>query len=70
MPILKASASKSAKQARMRSEMEKFKRGELRSGSTDGPVVKSRSQAIAISLHESGQGRKTKRTHTRSQSRR
>jgi hypothetical protein len=33
-------------------EMGRFKRGELHSGSTSGPVVKSRAQAIAISLSE------------------
>ena len=32
----------------------KFKAGELHSGSKKGPLVKSRSQAIAIMLHEKG----------------
>lgn len=35
-------------------EMHKFKEGELHSGSAHGPIVKSRKQAIAISLKESG----------------
>jgi hypothetical protein len=58
VPILKKSAPKKAKKARMHSEMTKFKKGALHSGSKDGPKVKSRAQAIAIGLHESGQGRK------------
>ena len=33
-------------------ELHKFKQGELHSGSSKGPVVKSRKQAIAISLSE------------------
>ena len=40
------------------SEMHKFKHGTLHSGSKQGPVVKSRKQAIAISLSESGQSKK------------
>lgn len=39
-------------------EMGKFKRGTLHSGSKHGPLVKSRKQAIAISLSESGQSNK------------
>lgn len=59
MPKLTKSAPKSAKQARMKTEMEKFKAGELRSGSKTGPKVVSRKQAIAISLSESGQSKKS-----------
>lgn len=33
-------------------EMHKFKHGELHSGSSKGPVVKKRKQAIAIALSE------------------
>jgi hypothetical protein len=39
-------------------EMHKFKHGQLHSGSKHGPLVKSRKQAIAIALSESGQSRK------------
>lgn len=40
-------------------EMHKFKHGDLHSGSKHGPVVKSRAQAIAISLSEAGESRKS-----------
>lgn len=39
-------------------EMHKFKHGSLHSGSKSGPLVKSRKQAIAIALSESGQSNK------------
>src|SRR4029077_6827238 len=39
-------------------EMHKFKEGKLHSGSKSGPKVKSRKQAIAIALSESGQSKK------------
>lgn len=58
MPKVSRKAKKSVKRARMKSEMHKFKQGELHSGSKSGPVVKDRKQAIAISLHQSGQSRK------------
>jgi len=58
MPKLTKSAPKKAKQERMHEEMGKFKRGELHSGSKTGPIVKSRAQAIAEGLSESGQSRK------------
>ena len=40
-------------------EMKKFKSGELHSGSKHGPLVKSRKQAIAISLNEAGMSKKS-----------
>ena len=58
MPRLSKKASKKKKRARMQTEMHKFKHGTLHSGSKHGPVVKSREQAIAIGLSESGQSRK------------
>ncbi len=58
MPKLTESAPKKAKQERMHAEMHKFKEGTLHSGSKTGPTVKSRAQAIAISLSESGQSKK------------
>lgn len=37
--------------------LEEFKRGELHSGSKQGPVVTSRKQAIAIGLNEERKGK-------------
>lgn len=45
----------------VRQEMHKYKRGDLHSGSQRGPKVRSRKQAIAISLSEAGLSRKSKR---------
>lgn len=58
MPILKPSAPKKAKKKRLKEEFSKFKSGDLHSGSKTGPVVTSRPQAIAISLHEAGMSKK------------
>ena len=41
--------------------MNEFKAGTLRSGSTKGPTVKSRPQAIAIALSEERKRKKKKR---------
>ena len=38
--------------------MREFKRGDLHSGSKDGPKVRKRSQAIAIALSEARRGKK------------
>ena len=57
MPI-KTPTTKAGKKAVMHTEMKAFKNGELHSGSKDGPKVKSRAQAIAIGLSESGQSNK------------
>lgn len=62
MPKLTKKAPKAAKKARMQDEMHKFKQGELHSGSKKGPKVKSRKQAVAIALSESGQAKKKKKT--------
>lgn len=59
MPRLTKKAPKSAKKARMHAEMSKFKKGSLKSSS--GSKVKSRKQAIAIGLSESGQSKKKKK---------
>jgi Family of unknown function (DUF6496) len=61
MPRLSKRASKKAKRSRMKTEMGKFKEGKLHSGSKAGRVVKSRAQAIAIGLSESGQSRKNRK---------
>lgn len=58
MPKLTANAPKAEKQTRMKEEMAKFKHGKLHSGSKRGLVVKTRNQAIAIGLSESGQSNK------------
>ena len=42
----------------MHTEMHRFKHGSLHSGSKHGPLVRSRAQAIAIGLSESGQSNK------------
>jgi hypothetical protein len=44
----------------MRTEMRKWKAGQLHSGSKKGPIVRKRKQAIAIGLSESGQSRTKK----------
>jgi hypothetical protein len=46
--------------------MGEYKRGSLHSGSKKGPVVRSRKQAIAIAMSESGQSRGGKRRKRRS----
>lgn len=58
MPKLPKSAPKKEKRKVMKREMEKFSKNELHSGSKKGPLVKSRAQAIAIGLSESGQSKK------------
>jgi hypothetical protein len=50
--------TKAGKQSKMHAVMHEYKTGALKSSS--GSPVKSRSQAIAIGMSESGQGRKTK----------
>jgi len=62
MPLLEKNASKKAKKTRIKAEMKKFKEGTLHSGSKKGPIVTNSKQAIAISLSESGQSNKKKRT--------
>jgi hypothetical protein len=61
MPKLKPSAPKKKKKERMKEEMTKFAENRLHSGSKKGPIVKDRSQAVAIGLAESGQNRKKKK---------
>jgi uncharacterized protein DUF6496 len=53
-------ASKKQK-AKMKTVMHEFKGGTLHSGSKRGPVVRSRKQAIAIGLSQSGQSRRKRK---------
>lgn len=48
--------------ATMKDVMHKFKAGTLHSGSKKGPVVKSRAQAIAIGMSESGKSKTKKKS--------
>lgn len=56
MPRTKKPASKKAKQAKVHKVMSEYKDGDLKSSS--GDKVKSRRQAIAIAMSESGQSKK------------
>jgi hypothetical protein len=47
--------TKAQKRNVVKTEMHKFGKGELHSGSKNGPVVTNPKQAVAISLSESGQ---------------
>ncbi len=49
--------TKAGKQAKVRKVMREYKAGKLPTGSKSGPKVKSRKQAIAIALSESGQSK-------------
>jgi hypothetical protein len=49
--------TKAGKKAKMETAMHDFKAGKMHSGSKKGPVVKSRAQAIAIGLSQSGQSK-------------
>ncbi len=51
-------------QAGVKQEMHKFKEGSLHSGSKHGPLVKSRKQAIAISMSEAGLSRNKSPKHS------
>ena len=44
--------------SKVRKVMKEYKEGKLHSGSKQGPVVKSRKQAVAIAMSESGQKKK------------
>lgn len=58
MPKLKPSAPTNAQQKRVKSELSKFEKGSLHSGSKKGPKVTDRKQAIAIALSEAGLSKK------------
>jgi len=52
--------TKKQKRAGMKTVMDEFKSGSLHSGSKSGPKVKSRKQAIAIGLSQTGQSKRGK----------
>lgn len=54
MPVAKG-------QKGVKQEMHKFKEGTLHSGSSKGPIVKNRKQAIAIALSEAGLSKNKKK---------
>jgi hypothetical protein len=49
--------TKAGKAAKVKTVLHEFKRGSLHSGSSSGPKVKNRRQAIAIALSEAGQSK-------------
>jgi hypothetical protein len=57
----KKPTTKAGKQSKVHSVMSEFRQGTLHSGSKKGPIVKSRKQAVAIALSQSGQSRKPKK---------
>lgn len=59
MPVSKGPAG-------VKQEMDKFKAGELHSGSPTGPVVTNPKQAIAIALNEAGMSKEQKAQRGRS----
>ena len=61
MPV-RVQKTKAGKRRGMATVLGEFKRGTLRSGSARGPRVRSRKQAIAIGLSQTGQSRRGGRT--------
>jgi hypothetical protein len=55
-----APKTKAGKAAKVKTVLHEFKAGSLHSGSSSGPKVKNRRQAIAIALSEAGQSRRKK----------
>jgi hypothetical protein len=49
---------KTKSQSKIKKVMGEYKRGELHSGSKEGPQVKSRDQAEAIAMSEARKGKK------------
>lgn len=56
----KKPVTKAGKAAKVDTVMGEYKRGTLHSGSKKGPIVKSRDQALAIAMSQSGQKKKKK----------
>ena len=57
---MKKPTTKAGKTAKMDKVMKEYASGALHSGSKKGPKAKSRAQAVAIGLSESGQSRSKK----------
>ena len=55
--------TKKGKQEAVHGTMHEFKHGKLHSGSKKGPIVKSRAQAVAIALKQSGQSKYDRSSH-------
>jgi hypothetical protein len=53
--------TKKGQQAKVQKVMHEYKAGSLHSGSKKGPLVKSRKQAVAIAMSQSGQSKKKRR---------
>lgn len=58
----KKPTTKKGKRAKAEKVMHEFKVGKLHSGSKKGPKVKSRKQAIAIMMSQTGQSKKKKKS--------
>lgn len=57
----KCPKTKAGKLKKVHKVMKEFKKGELTSGSSKGPQVKSRKQAVAIALSSAGLSKKKKK---------
>jgi hypothetical protein len=58
---MKKPTTKKGKEAKVSKVMREYSKGKLHSGSKKGPVVKSRKQALAIAMSESGMSKKKKK---------
>lgn len=54
-------APKKVNKGKVEKVMKEYSQGKLHSGSKKGPVVKSKKQAIAIAMSESGMSKKSKK---------
>jgi len=54
-------AKKSKGKGKVEKVMKEYSEGKLHSGSKKGPVVKSKKQAVAIAMSESGMSKKSKK---------
>ena len=61
----KKPTTRAGKRAKVQTVMHEFKHGTLHSGSKKGPIVRSRKQAVAIALSQSGQSRRPQKAKTR-----
>ena len=52
---------KSKGKGKVEKVMKEYKEGKLHSGSKKGPIVKSKKQAVAIAMSESGMSKKSKK---------